>query len=157
MGHQWGTLQVSPSEAGPTIPLSVSVSLHVVLAGYRETSLALRLWPPGLVQAWASQDMGAGVTIRVMSGPSGGVTVRVTCDSRAASSFPSDLHNSTYDVGIIVPTLETRKLRLREAPSSTSSRAAPTESSASADPGQEGPGFPGGWSSFPGSTDTGKR
>lgn len=50
-------------------PLPVSVSLHVVLAGYRETSLALRLWPPGLVQAWASQDMGAGVTIRLMSGP----------------------------------------------------------------------------------------
>lgn len=68
----------------------------------------------------------------------------MTSNSCAASSRPTDLHNSTCDVGIIVSTLETRKLKLREAPSSTSSRAAPTESSVSADPSQEGPGFPGG-------------
>ena len=77
-----------------------------------------------------------------MSGPERRGHGQGGTDSCSASSFPADLHNSTCDAGIIVPTLEIRKLKLREAPSSTSSRAAPTESSASADPRQEGPGFP---------------
>lgn len=64
-----GPCRCPQGEAGPATLSSVSVSLHMVLVGYRETSLALCLRPPGLVQGWASQDMGAGVTIRVMSGP----------------------------------------------------------------------------------------